>query len=76
MIIERTVIVCDRCFRASCWQGIFMCEESQSAGIIEKTVSELRHLGLEHEDYWSDSNDVLGTESLRILHREYKKRKP
>lgn len=46
------VTVCDSCLRSSCWQGIFMCEQSQGAGVGKKTVRELRLLGLEHSDYW------------------------
>lgn len=46
------ITVCDKCLIASCWNGEFMCEESQYAGIIEKTVKELRKLHLEHEDNW------------------------
>ncbi len=47
-----TVTVCDKCLMASCWQGIFMCWESTTTGTVEKTVSELRALGLESPDYW------------------------
>ena len=47
-----TVTVCAECLRASCWQGTFMCEQSQAAGTVEKTRDELKALGLEHPDYW------------------------
>lgn len=46
------ITVCDKCLKASCWQGIFMCDEARTAGTIIKTVAELRPLGLEHQDYW------------------------
>lgn len=46
------VTVCDKCLKSSCWQAIFMCHESAYAGTVEKTVAELRALGLEHEDYF------------------------
>jgi epoxyqueuosine reductase QueG len=48
------VTVCDKCFRACCWQGEFMCDEARTAGITVKTVAELRagKFG-EHEHYWS-----------------------
>lgn len=49
---EETITVCDKCLMASCWQGTHMCQESQFAGITEKTVEELRELNLEHPDYW------------------------
>lgn len=47
------VTVCDRCLRACCWQGEFMCDDARGAGTTEKTVGELRQLKRgEHEDYW------------------------
>ena len=46
------VEVCNRCLMASCWQGIFMCDEAREAGTVIKTVGELRELNREHEDYW------------------------
>lgn len=49
---EDKVTVCDACLQASCWQGIFMCDEARDAGIVVKTVDELRKLNLENEDYW------------------------
>jgi hypothetical protein len=49
---EDKVTVCDACLQASCWQGIFMCDEARDAGIVVKTVAELRELKLENEDYW------------------------
>ncbi len=49
----RLVTVCDKCFRSSCWQGIFPCDEAQTtAGLTEKTVDELRALNVEHESYY------------------------
>ncbi|MDP2815482.1 MAG: hypothetical protein Q8O19_02250, partial [Rectinemataceae bacterium] len=52
--VERIVIVCDNCLQASCWQGIFYCDKYETAGIIEKTVGELKKLGLEHPSYWEE----------------------
>lgn len=49
---NRLVTVCDQCFKASCWQGIFLCEDSLNAGTVEKTVKELKSLNYEHSDYW------------------------
>ena len=46
------VTVCDVCFRASCWQGIFMCENARDAGILELRESKLQELELEHPSYW------------------------
>lgn len=50
---NKKVTVCDKCFRACCWQGQFMCDDSRTAGTTEKTVAELRTADHgEHEDYW------------------------
>jgi hypothetical protein len=49
---EDRVTVCDNCLQASCWQGIFMCDEARDAGVVVKTVAELRKLKLENESYW------------------------
>lgn len=38
------VTVCDNCFRACCWQGIFMCDESRHAGTVDKTIGELKKI--------------------------------
>lgn len=50
---DRTVTVCDQCLRASCWKGLFMCDENRTAGTVDKTVAELRELDREHSDRWS-----------------------
>lgn len=46
------VVVCDNCFQASCWQGEFMCDKAQGAGMVVKTVRELHNIGRENECYW------------------------
>lgn len=47
------VTVCDKCFQASCWHGEILCWESQNAGTVEMTVTELREKATgEHEAYW------------------------
>lgn len=48
----RLVTVCSKCMRASCWAGMFMCDEAQNAGTVERPVAELRQLGLEHPKWW------------------------
>lgn len=52
------VMVCDKCLRASCWHDEFRCDEAYGAGLVIKTVGELRKLGLEHEDNWSDKKMI------------------
>jgi len=54
-ILDRKITVCSECLQASCWLGIFMCQESKFAGTCEKTVAELRVLGRESPDYWFKS---------------------
>lgn len=52
------ITVCDQCFHASCWQGIFYCDDYKTAGTVEKTRKELKKMadtGLcvaENSDYW------------------------
>lgn len=52
---ERTITVCDKCRRACCWQGQFMCDDAQTAGTIDLPTSTLEQLGLEHPDYWREA---------------------
>ena len=51
---NKLIEVCALCGCASCWYGEFLCNESKHAGTKLKTVKELRLLGLEHEENWSD----------------------
>lgn len=53
-----TITVCDHCFHASCWQGIFYCDNYKTAGTVQKTRKELKKMadaGLcvaENSAYW------------------------
>lgn len=49
---SKKITVCDKCLMASCYKGIFMCDESRSAGTVEKTVKKLKELMLENSCYW------------------------
>lgn len=51
---NRKVTVCASCLRASCWHYDFICNDHRTAGIVEKTVGELRKLKLEHSSYWAE----------------------
>ena len=55
---SKIIVVCDKCLQASCIQGIFMCDESRSAGETTRTVAELKKLGYEHSDYWKDTEEI------------------
>lgn len=52
--IVKTVTVCNKCLRACCWQGEFMCEWAKTAGTIEETIEVLKMMNLEHPDYWKE----------------------
>ena len=51
----RLVTVCASCCRASCWQGLFFCDDYMSAGTVELPISKLLELGLEDPSYWGGS---------------------
>jgi hypothetical protein len=55
---KRKVLVCSLCLRASCWYGMFICEDAQSAGLKILTINELDKLGREHPDYWNDETMI------------------
>ena len=52
------ITVCDKCLQASCWQGLFMCDDSRLAGTVQKTVSELKELNLENPSYWKTDKQL------------------
>ena len=54
MLNKKKIKVCGNCLRACCYQGIFMCDNWQSANVIEKTIAELKQLNLENFCYWDD----------------------
>lgn len=49
---ERKVTVCSNCLRASCWQGVLMCEHSRQASTLQYPVRTLRRLAKESPSYW------------------------
>lgn len=53
------ITVCNKCKRASCWQGIFYCNDSTDAGTIEMTREELEKLNLEHPSYWEKNGSEI-----------------
>lgn len=50
---DRMVTVCSKCFKASCWHGVFYCDQALDAGSVDLPARELRKLNLEHEIYWN-----------------------
>jgi len=60
---EKLVLVCDKCFRACCWYGEFMCDEAGIAGTGLLPVQLLKEHGQEHPEFWSNAKfeKVYGT---------------
>ena len=54
----KKITVCDKCLTASCWQGLFMCDDSKFAGTVQKTLEELKELNLEHPSYWKTDKQL------------------
>ncbi len=48
--MDYMVTVCAECLTAVCWHGELMCENSGSAGVIDKKASELNEMRREHPD--------------------------
>jgi hypothetical protein len=46
------ITVCDHCLQASCWNGIFYCEDYKRAGTTQKTRAELQALKDRYGDEW------------------------
>jgi len=55
---DKMVTVCDKCYRVSCWKGIFMCQEADFAETIDLPLWILRKLNLEHPSYWERGERV------------------
>jgi hypothetical protein len=49
------VVVCNQCLRASCWQGVWLCEASWKAGVVHKTIGELKSKKAEAPSYWKNT---------------------
>lgn len=53
------ITVCDKCLQASCWQGIFYCDDYKTAGTTQKTRKELAKLNRENSDYWRSDAELV-----------------
>lgn len=58
--LEKEITVCAECLRASCWNGIFMCDKARQTGtgLIIKTRRELIKLGLEDPSYLKTDKEL------------------
>lgn len=52
------ITVCDKCFKASCWQGKFICKDAIVAGAVKLSKKKLRILNREHECYWKTDKEL------------------
>lgn len=59
------ITVCADCGRASCWQGLFFCDNARMAGVHDMSVKELRRMDLEHSDYWERDPNAI---EWRLVH--------
>lgn len=52
-VLDKIVTVCGVCERASCWQGAFMCDYAETAGIKNLSVRDLHEKPRgENAEYW------------------------
>lgn len=54
----KMITVCKSCLCASCWQGVFYCDDYLHADTTQKTVAELKELAFEHPSYWMTDEEV------------------
>ena len=52
------ITVCNACYTAACWQGVFMCQHARNAGTIQKPRHELEKLALEHPSYLKTDEEL------------------
>lgn len=50
------VTVCAACLMASCWHGVWLCQEARSAGLTTRTARELDALHREDPSYYAPEN--------------------
>jgi hypothetical protein len=60
------ITVCDKCLQASCWQGVFYCDDYKTAGTVQKTRRELLELNREHPSYWKTDKEISDNPRYRI----------
>ena len=58
--LNEPVTVCSECLKASCWQGIFMCDEAHGADTTTRTRRQLVELGYENTDYMRTDAELVG----------------
>jgi len=56
---ETKITVCGACLRASCWQGVFYCDDYKKAGVVKLCVSALQALNYENPSYWCGEHEEV-----------------
>ncbi len=59
--LDAKITVCDKCLQASCWQGLFYCNDYRTAGVRQMARRELLELKLENPDYWKTDEEFANT---------------
>ena len=67
---RKLITVCDRCLMASCWQGVFMCENAVQAGTVNLPIETLQGLRREHGSWWDIDPETGCAKRLTQLVRE------
>jgi hypothetical protein len=49
---EKLITVCAACLRASCWQGVYYCDEASNSATVQLPRSKLIALRREHPSFW------------------------
>lgn len=52
------ITVCSECLKASCWQGIYYCDDHRTAGTVHKSRKELLALNREHPSYLKTDEEL------------------
>jgi hypothetical protein len=70
-VLDRLVTVCGACETAACWQGSFMCDSAEMAGIKNLTVRDLHAKPRgENAEYWfKDGDGKIDRTMLEIYQR-------
>jgi hypothetical protein len=57
--MDDLIEVCDKCFRASCWQGVFYCYDYKNADTVFVERETLRELAYEHPEFYDIENMTI-----------------
>jgi len=69
--LDEEITVCEKCHKASCWLGLFMCEGARNANTVEMRRRDLIATGKENVCYMTKhlkTLDVIKSDTLKDLH--------